>query len=342
MKIGVICPSEIAIRRFMPALQKIQDAEFVGVAICSQKERFGEEYVDEKIMKKVLATEREKAQVFIDGYGGKIFESYESIVTDSELDAIYIPLPPALHYKWARKALESGKHVLVEKPSTISQKDTQNLVKIAKERKLALHENYMFIYHEQLDAIDKLVAEGVIGEERLYRVSFGFPLRSKNDFRYDSKLGGGALIDAGGYTLKYASRILGDTAKIKYANMNNVSGYEVDMYGSAALINDDGKTVQVSFGMDNEYKCELEIWGSEGCIKTDRILTAPVGFIPKVTIRKKGEEIVENLPEDDSFEKSILYFMKCINDDNSRLENYLCIEKQAGLVEEFRRLASKN
>lgn len=339
MRIGVICPSEIAIRRFMPALQLVNDLEFVGLGVCSAEERFGGSMPSEAVVNDVLAKEREKAQAFIDQYGGKIFSSYREIVTSNEIDAIYIPLPPALHFKWAKLALENGKHVLVEKPSTTSSDDSRELVKLAKAKNLALHENYMFMFHEQLDAIEKIIAEGEIGDIRLYRISFGFPMRQANDFRYVKTLGGGALIDAGGYTIKYATRLLGDSAKIKYAVMNNINGFEVDMYGSAALVNDDGVTAQISFGMDNNYKCELEAWGSKGCLTTGRVLTAPAGFEPSVTIRNGNTDTAKTLPADDAFKKSIEHFMKCVISEQERDENYKKITKQAELVDEFKTIA---
>ena len=105
MRLGIICPSEIALRRFMPALQQCEDLAFVGVGVFSKEERFGSEDHDETEFRKVLEIEKEKAQVFIDQYGGRIFDSYTSVVSSPEVDAVYIPLPPALHYKWAKMAL---------------------------------------------------------------------------------------------------------------------------------------------------------------------------------------------------------------------------------------------
>lgn len=340
MKLAVLCPSEIAIRRFMPALQKFSDIEFVGVGVNSPEERFENAMPDSESVSEMLKNENEKATAFITQYGGRIFSSYEEIVTSRDIDALYIPLPPALHYRWAKLALENGKHVLVEKPSTISSEHTEKLVEIAKKNGVALHENYMFIFHEQLNRIDELIASGEIGDIRLYRISFGFPMRMANDFRYNKKLGGGALIDAGGYTIKYATRLLGDSAHIVYAQMNNIEGFEVDMYGSAAMVNSNGITAQLAFGMDNNYKCELEAWGSKGCITTGRILTAPVGFIPKAIIRKGNEDTEIELPEDDAFAKSIQKFIDCTHDINIRNNNYNDIMLQARLVDQFREVAN--
>lgn len=335
MKIGVLCPSEIAIRRFMPALNQIENLKFAGVGVNSRKERYGDKLPDRSEIEAMLKSENNKAMAFVDAYGGDIYKSYEDIVSSQDIDAIYIPLPPALHYRWTKKALESGKHVLVEKPSTISFQDSCDLVQIAKERHLALHENYMFVYHDQLDAIEKLIKDGEIGEVRLYRIAFGFPRRAANDFRYNKALGGGALIDAGGYTIKYATRLLGDTAQIQYAHLNYIDEFEVDMYGSAALVNDQGITAQIAFGMDNDYKCELEVWGSKGTLQTGRVLTAPSGFIPTMTIKKNNDKKDYVLPADDAFKKSIEHFIASTSNAEKRNSNYVNIVKQAKLVDDF-------
>ena len=331
-RIGIICPSEIAFRRFLPALKEAGCFEYAGVAIASKEEFVGA--TDE-----VLAKERAKAQTFVDSYGGKIFEGYKTLIHSDEVDAFYLPLPPGLHYKWAKEALSAGKHILCEKPCTTALATTEDLLNKAEEKGLAAHENYMFAFHDQLKAVDDIVKSGEIGDVRLYRISFGFPMRAQNDFRYNKALGGGALLDCGGYTFKYASMLLGPTAKMKYAQSNNIDGFNVDMYGSAALVNDDGVTAQVAFGMDHNYKCELEVWGSKGTIYTNRILTAPAGLVPEVIIRKGNEEEKRNLPADDAFKKSILHFCKCIEDEVVRKENYQTLLRQAKLVEQFKDLS---
>ena len=342
MKIGIICPSEIAYRRFLPALKQIHDAKLAGVGINSPEERYGTPLPDEQTVSQMLKDETEKAKRMVDEYGGKLFASYEEIITSDETEAIYIPLPPALHYRWAKKALENGKHVLVEKPSTVSCTDTEDLIQTAEGNKLALHENYMFVFHDQLNAIRSIIESGEIGDVRLYRISFGFPRRMQNDFRYNKNLGGGALIDAGGYTIRYAADLLGETAEIKYAQLNYIDEFEVDIFGSAALVNRDGVTAQIAFGMDNDYQCELEIWGSKGTIRTGRILTAPAGFAPTVTIKKNTTIEERALPADDAFQKSIRHFMKCMDDPAVREENYRKILRQAQLVQRFKEIAGQN
>lgn len=339
IRIGVLCPSEIAFRRFMPALAKAECIKYVGLGVSSAAERFGDKIPSADIVESVLKQEREKAQIFVDAYGGKIFKDYETIASTDEIDALYIPLPPALHFRWAKTALEHSKHVIVEKPSTTAAADTKALTKLAEESGLALQENYMFIFHNQLKAISELVASGEIGDVRLYSIKFGFPQRSAQDFRYNKALGGGALFDAGGYTIKYATILLGEKSRIVCAQMNYTDKFDVDIYGSATMVNDAGVTAQLAFGMDNNYKCELEVWGSKGCLTTGRVLTAPVGVVPQIMIRKGNADEIRDLPADDAFLKSIQRFQQCIENETVRKENYNLIVKQAELIDEFKKLA---
>lgn len=332
IRIGIICPSEIAFRRFLPSLRFADGFEYVGVAMASREEYVGA--TDE-----ILAKERQKAQMFVDSYGGKIFASYETMISSDEIDAIYLPLPPALHFKWAEKALLKNKHVFVEKPSATCLVDTQRLIGLAKERGLALHEDYMFVFHNQLKAINDIVSSGEIGDIRLYRITFGFPRRDPRDFRYNKALGGGALLDAGGYTMKYATTLLGLSGKLIAATANYLPGFEVDMYGSATMVNDEGVVAQLAFGMDNDYKCDVEIWCSKGTLTSSRVLTAPAGFVPTCFIKKNQEYVTCNLPTDDAFLKSIQHFGKCVKDDTIRIENYVLIEHQEALIERFRELS---
>lgn len=340
IRFGIICPSEIAFRRFLPSLQKVEGIEFAGVAIASPTEWFGDvsKISDADI---TIQQERElaKAKTFVDAFGGKIFNSYTEICTAEDVDAIYLPLPPALHYHWAKLVLESKKHALVEKPFTTKFSETNDLLALAKANNLAVHEDYMFVYHNQIQAINDIISSGEIGKVRHYRIQFGFPRRAVNDFRYNKALGGGALLDAGGYTIKYASILLGDSAKLSTASAKFEDEWEVDIFGSATMVNDEGVVAQLSFGMDNNYKCMVEAWGSEGTLTTGRVLTAPDGFEPEVIIRKGNDYEVRKLPSDEAFVKSIQRFVDCINCEEGRNKNYQLIERQARFVEQFNEIA---
>lgn len=342
IRIGIICPSEIALRRFIPALQQAGDCiKFAAIGIASSEEWFGNiESISQEQIDEQQSRERAKAQVFVDQYGGEIVVGYENLVSADAIDAVYIPLPPTLHHKWAKKAIEVGKHVFVEKPSTTSLADTEDLIEMASQKGLALHENYMFIYHSQLEEINNIVNSGEIGDVRLYRISFGFPRRAANDFRYNKNLGGGALLDAGGYCMKYANYLLGGDAHVTTAQANYIDEFEVDMYGSASMCNNKGQVAQIAFGMDNDYRCDIEIWGSIGTITSGRILTAPAGFVSSYTVKKNQDIETRSLTADDAFLKSIQRFVDCVNDNVVRIDEYELLKKQEQLLEEFKKYAS--
>ena len=122
---------------------------------------------------------KEKAEKFIRTYGGILFESYDALISAPAVEAVYLPLPPALHYEYAQKVLINGKHLLVEKPATLSGMESHSLISSAREKGLALHENYMFVYHRQIEEIRKLIARGDIGDIRLLSMKFGFPKRAE-------------------------------------------------------------------------------------------------------------------------------------------------------------------
>jgi len=327
MKIGVLCPSEIALRRFMPALQKHDDMVFAGVAVADKSEWFG------VASDEMISADKAKAEMFVADYGGKVYASYLELIADNDVDCIYIPLPPALHFEWAKKVLENKKHVLLEKPFTTSLSCTQELIKMAEDADLALHENYMFQYHDQIHWICSKLPE--LGEIRLFRIDFGFPFRGNNDFRYNKSLGGGALIDCGGYTLKLASLLLGETASITDAALAYKCGFDVDICGLATLRNNEGISAQVSFGMDNDYRCSLDVWGSNGSLSTNRVFTAPVGFEPTVTLKNSDGAVDHKLKSDDSFANSIEQFKYCIQNSEARAANAKEILAQARLLEQF-------
>lgn len=337
IRIGILCPSDIAFRRFLPSINNAADFQYIGVAVASPEEWFGHDLnvVDKQTIDDVQKIEKEKASKFVNSFSGKIFDGYETLICSDEIDAVYIPLPPALHFKWARIALLNGKHVLLEKPFTTNLSDTKELVTIAKEKGLALHENYMFVFHDQLKAIKEIISSGEIGDVRMYRVSFGFPRRDKGDFRYNKSMGGGALFDAGGYTIRCASTLLGKKVRIVAATSNYIQDFDVDMYGSATMVNENGVVAQLAFGMDNDYKCDVEAWCSKGTLTATRFLTAPADFTPSCIIKKNQVFETRELPVDDAFLKSILWFGKCVTDKDTRDENYQLIEHQASLVQDF-------
>jgi len=329
IKIGVFAPSEIARRRFVPGLLGSPDFIYAGVAHADAAEWGGHVQGEND---PVIVREREKADAFQADFSGDVYDSYHALLHDATIDAVYIPLPPGLHARWAREALACGKHVLLEKPFTTCLTDTQELIGLAKEKKLAVHENFAFLFHRQIAEIEEIIRSGEIGQLRLIRAAFGFPYRGEGDFRYHKSMGGGALLDCGGYPLRLANHLLGGTARVAASSLCSARGHDVDIYGSAMLVGSGGLTAQVSFGMDNAYKCELEVWGSQGVISTGRVFTPPADYRADICLKTQEERHISVAP-DDQFRNSAGHFAACVRDEATRLDNYETILSQAGLFE---------
>lgn len=313
-KIGILGASDIAFKRFLPALEKHEQFEFSAIA----------------------ARDAVRCVPFIERFGGHCCLNYEAILNDPEIDCIYIPLPPALHAHWGKQVLSSGKHLLMEKPFTTWAVDTQKLLHLAQEMDLAVHENYMFQYHRQLAEVERIIVSGELGEIRLIRAAFTFPFRGANDFRYDVALGGGALLDCGGYPLLLASRLLGGSARICWASLNKTRDDTVDTAGSAVLQNDSGLNAHVFFGMNDTYRCELEVWGSKGSLIAERIFTAPADLPLELQIISGNGTRVVHIEQDDQFLNSISKFASLIEVPSLRKGHYKKILDQSMLIEHIR------
>lgn len=333
IRIGILGASDIAYRRFLPALKKTDHFEFAGVAVADYRE-WGTGY-DEKSYAPVLEQKREKARKFVDNFGGTIYTGYENLLQADDIDAVYIPLPPSLHYQWCYKALTLGKHVLSEKPCTTKAEDASRLVRLAQEKELVINENYAFTMHKQIAKIRELIAEGEIGELRLIRSAFGFPYRSETDFRYNREMGGGALLDCGGYVIKIAQLFLQEDIRVLTSALHSIEKHDVDIYGSMVLADNNQTEAQLAFGMDNAYKCELEIWGSKACILAPRVFTPPAELETQIIIKGQTEKTVRVEP-DDQFMHAIEFFGDCIADNEKRKSAGDKIIMQARLIEEAR------
>lgn len=170
----------------------------------------------------------------------------------------------------------------------------------------------MFVFHSQFDFVKQKIDNGEIGKVKLLRSSFGFPpFNEKSNIRYNKKLGGGALLDAGAYTIMASHFLLGRKQKIIASSLRN-ENREVDFQGSAMLINEDGVVSQLAFGFDNYYQNNIELWGNRGKLIVERAFTVGPGFAPKIVIEQQNVKHEYNLPVDNHFQKLLIKFHSCI------------------------------
>ena len=303
LRIGIIGAANIAERSIIPALLTLT-SHYKLQGLASRSET--------------------RAQLFSSKFGTSVFDDYAKLISDPNIDCIYIPLPNALHFEWAKVALLSGKHILVEKPLCPSLDQTEDLIAIAAERGLAVLENFQYRFHPQMTTLKRLLNEGVIGELRGMYSTFAFPpFLDKSNIRYKKDLGGGAFMDAGCYPLSITYDFLGPDLKIIKSHLFYEDTFEVDIGGIAYLEEErSGRFSIVNFGFSDPYECSLELVGSRGRISSSRIFTAPSNLKATINIRCLNEEYSIVHEPDNHFIRMLEYFHTLVSDPDKRSLEY--------------------
>lgn len=290
VRIGVLSAASTAWRRMLPAL-----AGTPGVVITA-----------------IASRDRAKAVRFTDRFGGEAVEGYPELIDRDDVDAVYVPLPNALHHPWTLAALKAGKHVLVEKPMTTAAGDAEELLRLAEAKSLVLRENYTFLHHPVHAAVADLCAAGRLGEVRSFTGSFCFPPLPASDVRYRPELGGGALLDSGVYPVRTAQLLFGDDLDPVGAVLRVDPETGVDVAGTALLVSAGGVLVTAEFGFQHSYASRYHLWGSTGRLSLDRAFTPPATHQPVLRVDEQdhAEEVV--LPAADQFAQSAAAFVDAI------------------------------
>ncbi|MCR5756131.1 MAG: Gfo/Idh/MocA family oxidoreductase [Acetatifactor sp.] len=225
---------------------------------------------DEVVSYAVASRDIEKAKSFADKWGfQKAYGSYEELVEDNKVDLIYIATPHAMHYENAKLALTHDKAVLVEKAFTANKKQATELVSIARERKVLLAEAIWTRYLPARKMIEKIIAEGRIGEVKTVEADFSVPICEVPRLR-EPALAGGALLDLGVYTLTFASMFLGDdVASVESDCILYQTG--VDATDRITLHYADGKTAYLRTSMVSGSRNEGFINGTKGYIYVNNL-----------------------------------------------------------------------
>ena len=214
----------------------------------------------------------------------RIYGSYEALLEDPDVEAIYISLPNGPHVEWSIRCLEAGKHVLCEKPLTRSPDDAERAFDIAERSGLILMEAFMYRHHPQTFRLAELVRDGAVGELRLIRASFSFQIEGAN-VRLDPNLAGGALMDVGCYCVSGSRLIAGEPESVSAHQVLAPSG--VDLRLTGIVVFPGGVHAQLDCAFDLPLRQSLEVFGSEGSLR----VTWPWNVrVPGILVQR-GDEV---------------------------------------------------
>lgn len=235
--------------------------------------------------------------------------SYDELLADPDVDAVYVATPHPMHPEWAIKAAEAGKHVLCEKPLAINKAWAEAMIEAAVRNDVFLMEAYMYRCLPQTKLVAQLVRDGELGTVHQIQATFAFASGFRPESRiFADELAGGGILDVGGYPVSYARLIAGAATGQPFADpaavtaVGHVGETGADEWSVATLFFDGGVTAQVSTGVRLTDQNQVRIFGSEGYLVIEDPWFGGDGQPTHVTLHKVGEE-----PRDISADPALIY-----------------------------------
>ncbi|AYN39394.1 gfo/Idh/MocA family oxidoreductase [Streptomyces dangxiongensis] len=290
VRVGVLGAASIAWRRVVPAMTACPDVDVVAVA----------------------SRDPRRARRFADRFGCAAVTGYEALLERTDIEAVYVPLPAALHHTWAARALAAGRHVLIEKPMATTAEEARELTALAESRGLVLRENFMFLHHPRHRAVTELLRDGRIGRLRMLHASFCVPPLPPDDIRYTLGLGGGALLDTGVYPLRTAVHFLGRGLRVTGATLRTRPRDGLDLSGQVLLAADSGVLASLDFGFEHGYGARYALWGDRARLTADQTVSPPAELRTQLRIEEQDREERLLLPPADQFLACVTEFAAAI------------------------------
>lgn len=295
---GILSTANIARTEVIPAIKRADNAELVGIASR-----------DEKVYR--IAKEFDIPKAFV---------SYEELLKDDDIDAVYIPLPNHLHKEWVEKAAHYGKHVLCEKPVALTVAETIDMINTCAKSNVKLMEAFMYQFHPQHERVRELISEGAIGEVKLFKSSHSFYLVNRvGDIRMDVEMGGGSIYDIGCYSIHAARSILKAEPESIHGIAKKDLSTNVDTSAYIHMVMDNKVPVLIDCSFDMLERNEYEVIGTKGKI------SVPFAFRPdrnggvgEIILNSENKTIIEKIPGD-IYKLEIEHFTQCILQDTEPL-----------------------
>lgn len=251
---------------------------------------------NEVVVAAVAARNVARAEAFAAKHAiGRVHDSYEALIADPDVDAVYNPLPNSLHGRWTRAALEAGKHVLCEKPFTANAAEAREIAQLAAESGQVVMEAFHYRYHPFALRAEEIIASGELGTLQRVDVAFCFPLPRFSNIRYDYALAGGATMDAGCYAVHMLRTFGGSTPEVISAQAK-LRDRLVDRAMTAQLRFPEGHIgrLRCSMWSSNLLKISVNVVGDRGEL---RVLNPVLPHLfHRFWVRADGRSRVERFP----------------------------------------------
>ncbi len=200
------------------------------------------------------------------------YGSYEALLADPQIQAIYIGLPNSMHAEWSIKAAQASKHILCEKPLAPTAAEAAHMYEVARANNVWLMEAFMYRFHPRTLQLAELIRSGAIGKVQVVRAGFSFKLERPADVRWDAAMAGGSLYDIGCYCVNLARLVIGEAPVRAWATARwSASGVDETLAGT--LEYPGGAIAQIACSFRGGFQQQAQIIGSDGLIELDQAFT---------------------------------------------------------------------
>jgi len=266
---GVLSTAKIGLEQVIPAMQASRHCDITAIASRTPK----------------------RARLAAEASGiPKAYGSYEELLNDREIDAVYIPLPNHLHVEWSIKALQAGKHVLCEKPIGMTAAEAQKMLNLSQEYPhLKIMEAFMYRHHPQWQYTKKIVTKGKIGKLQTIQSFFSYFNRDPHNIRNKKQMGGGGLMDIGCYNISLSRFIFGCEPKRVFGLIEFDPEFNVDRLASGILDFGSGMSAFTCSTQLSPHQ-RVIVFGTQGYIEIEIPFNAPTDKQCRIWHYNKGDK----------------------------------------------------
>ena len=313
MKFGVLSTANIGIKHLIPAISK---TDHEVVAIASRNRSRAQQVANEFQIKEV--------------YG-----SYESFLDKSAVDVVYNPLPNGLHAEWTKRAVDSGRHVLCEKPLTIDTDEAEDLCSYVDTTDRIVMEGLMYAYHPRTERALELIDERLTGISSV-TARFSFQLNKTDDIRLDGDLAGGSLMDIGYYPVDLVRQVLG-VPKSVYGTLVDARDCGTDTNMKAVFEYDSDVTAQISSSFESPLTQFYRVEARNGWIEVEDAFDTPQALQSVIKGEIDGQTVSEMFNPTDHYAREVTHFTNCIDENRTPRTDISRAIENLNLVDSIRR-----
>jgi len=287
---GILGPGFVATRAVIPAMQQTPDARIVAVASRND----------------------ERAKLSATRFGiERAYHDYQTLINDSDVDAVYIALPNHLHRMWTMRAAEAGKHILCEKPLAVNAAECDDMLTACQRANVLLMEAVMYRFHPRMLHLKRMLSTGELGDIRFLHAAFSFPFDNPDNYRAHPEFGGGALLDVGSYCINAARWLIGSEPQQMQAVISySRKGMDVSAGAILCFEQDVLAHIQCSFAAAEHQV--IEVVGSVGAVTAPHAFTAWRNDTTELMVQRGAEfESVEFAPAD-PYHAMVAHFTDCV------------------------------